>query len=202
MVNYFPYDYAPPTTAAQPFSTNVAVFPSPWSAGPQARPHRHQGLRRSQRPTRPRANLVFLIDTSGSMNEPNKLPLVKQSLSMLVDELDARRHGRDRHLCRQCRHRARADAGPPEGEDPRGHRQPRRRRQHRRRRGHPPGLRRWPKANFDSEGRQPRDPGDRRRLQRRHHRPGRAQGLSSSASAARACSSRCSASAWATTTTR
>jgi Ca-activated chloride channel family protein len=36
---------------------------------------------------RPRANLVFLIDTSGSMDEPNKLPLVKQSLMMLLDQL-------------------------------------------------------------------------------------------------------------------
>ena len=40
--------------------------------------------------TRPRANLVFLIDTSGSMQEPNKLPLVKRSLEMLLDELDPR----------------------------------------------------------------------------------------------------------------
>ena len=57
-----------------------------------------------------------------------------------------------------------------------GDRPARRRRQHRRRRGHPPGLcaRR---ANLDPERRQPRDPGDRRRLQRRHHQPGRAQGL-------------------------
>ncbi len=45
---------------------------------------------RCSRPTRPRANLVFLIDTSGSMNAPNKLPLVQQSLAMLLDELDAR----------------------------------------------------------------------------------------------------------------
>ncbi len=44
MINYFPYDYAAPRSAAQPFSTNVAVFPSPWSRGPQARPDRHQGL--------------------------------------------------------------------------------------------------------------------------------------------------------------
>ena len=50
MVNYFAYDYAAPKTAAQPFSTNVAVFPSPWSEGPQARPDRHQGLSRSSGP--------------------------------------------------------------------------------------------------------------------------------------------------------
>ena len=64
-----------------------------------------------ERATRPRANLVFLIDTSGSMQEPNKLPLVKQSLAMLVDELGPTDTRRDRHLCRLCRHGARADAG-------------------------------------------------------------------------------------------
>jgi Ca-activated chloride channel family protein len=42
-----------------------------------------------QAATRPRANLVFLIDTSGSMDAPNRLPLVKQSLAMLVGQLDA-----------------------------------------------------------------------------------------------------------------
>jgi len=87
LVNYFPYDYAAPTSTAQPFSTNVAVFPSPWTAG---RKLVRIGIRGYdvQRATRPRANLVFLIDTSGSMNEPNKLPLVKQSLNLLLDSLD------------------------------------------------------------------------------------------------------------------
>jgi Ca-activated chloride channel family protein len=86
LVNYFPYGYAPPRSAAEPFSTNVAVFPSPWSAG---RKLVRIGIRgyAIQRATRPRANLVFLIDTSGSMNEPNKLPLVQQSLGMLLDQL-------------------------------------------------------------------------------------------------------------------
>ena len=39
---------------------------------------------------RPRSNLVFLVDTSGSMNAANKLPLVQRSLNMLLDELDER----------------------------------------------------------------------------------------------------------------
>jgi Ca-activated chloride channel family protein len=88
MVNYFPYSYAAPRSAEQPFTTNVAVFPSPFAAG---RKLVRIGIRgyAIQRATRPRANLVFLIDTSGSMNEPNKLPLVKQSLEMLLDQLDA-----------------------------------------------------------------------------------------------------------------
>ena len=89
MVNYFAYDYAPPKTTAQPFSTNVAVFPSPWSAGRKLVRIGIKGYS-VQRATRPRANLVFLIDTSGSMNSPDKLPLVQRSLNMLLDELDER----------------------------------------------------------------------------------------------------------------
>ena len=89
MVNYFTYDYAPPKTTAQPFSTNVAVFPSPWSAGRKLVRIGIKGYS-VQRSTRPRANLVFLIDTSGSMNSPDKLPLVQRSLNMLLDELDER----------------------------------------------------------------------------------------------------------------
>ena len=89
MVNYFNYDYAPPTSTAQPFSTNVAVFPSPWSAGRKLVRIGIKGYT-VQKSTRPRANLVFLVDTSGSMNAPNKLPLVQRSLNMLLEELDER----------------------------------------------------------------------------------------------------------------
>jgi Ca-activated chloride channel homolog len=89
LVNYFPYDYAAPPRAEQPFSTSVAVFPSPWSPGRKLVRIGIKGYS-VRRETRPRANLVFLIDTSGSMQEPNKLPLVKQSLSLLLDELDPR----------------------------------------------------------------------------------------------------------------
>ena len=89
MVNYFNYDYAPPTSTAQPFSTNVAVFPSPWSPGRKLVRIGIKGYT-VQKATRPRANLVFLIDVSGSMNAPNKLPLVQRSLNMLLEELDER----------------------------------------------------------------------------------------------------------------
>jgi len=91
MINYFPYSYASPKTAASPFTTNVATFPSPWTAGRKIVRIGIKGYA-VQRDTRPRANLVFLIDTSGSMNASNKLPLVKQSLSMLLDQLDANDH--------------------------------------------------------------------------------------------------------------
>ncbi|MET1110398.1 MAG: VWA domain-containing protein [Allosphingosinicella sp.] len=86
MINYFPYDYAPPESAEQPFSSHVAVFPSPWSPGRKLVRIGIKGYA-VERETRPRANLVFLIDTSGSMTDANKLPLVRQSLSMLLDQL-------------------------------------------------------------------------------------------------------------------
>jgi Ca-activated chloride channel family protein len=86
LVNYFPYDYAPPRSTEQPFSTNVSVFPSPWSDGRKLVRIGIKGYSVA-RASRPHANLVFLIDTSGSMQEPNKLPLVQKSLRMLVDEL-------------------------------------------------------------------------------------------------------------------
>ncbi len=88
MINYFPYGYAAPRSAQQPFSTNIAVLPSPWTVGRKLVRIGIKGYA-VQRASRPRANLVFLIDTSGSMNAPNRLPLVKQSLAMLVDQLDA-----------------------------------------------------------------------------------------------------------------
>ena len=86
MVNYFPYDYAGPTGKAEPFSTNVSVMPSPWSPGRKLVRIGIKGYS-VHKAIRPHANLVFLIDTSGSMQEPNKLPLVKKSLEMLLDEL-------------------------------------------------------------------------------------------------------------------
>jgi Ca-activated chloride channel homolog len=135
MVNYFHYDYAPPQTTAQPFSTNVAVFPSPWSQGRKLVRIGIKGYA-VRHAARPHANLVFLVDTSGSMNEPNKLPLVKKALSMLLDELDAR----DTVAIVTYAGSAGADAGRPEAEDPSRHREPRCRRQHGRRGRHPPGL--------------------------------------------------------------
>ena len=90
--------------AEQPFSTNVAVMPSPWSPGRKLVRIGIKGYA-VQPATRPRANLVFLIDTSGSMEEPNKLPLVKQSLAHAARRAAARRHGLDRHLCRVRRAR-------------------------------------------------------------------------------------------------
>jgi Ca-activated chloride channel family protein len=86
MINYFPYDYAGPADRAEPFKTTASVFPAPWNPD-----HRllHIGIKgfSLNGEEKPRSNLVFLIDTSGSMNEPNKLPLLQNAMKMLVETL-------------------------------------------------------------------------------------------------------------------
>ena len=86
MVNYFDYTYALPDNRAQPFRPTVQVYQTPWNPDTQIV---HIGIKGFdiQRNERPSANLVFLLDVSGSMDEPNKLPLVKKSMRMLVNEL-------------------------------------------------------------------------------------------------------------------
>ncbi|MBB4360256.1 Ca-activated chloride channel family protein [Bradyrhizobium sp. CIR18] len=86
LINYFPYAYEAPASASEPFRANVAVFPNPWAEGRKLIRIGVKGYA-LQQTNRPRANLVFLIDTSGSMQPQNRLPLVKQSLAMLVTQL-------------------------------------------------------------------------------------------------------------------
>jgi Ca-activated chloride channel homolog len=86
MINYFNYDYAPPEAAEVPFQPTVTVLPSLWNPDHQLVLIAIQGYE-LQSAERPRANLVFLIDVSGSMGSPDKLPLVKNSLKMLLDNL-------------------------------------------------------------------------------------------------------------------
>jgi Ca-activated chloride channel family protein len=86
LINYFPYAYEAPASASEPFRANVAVFPNPWAEGRKLIRIGVKGYA-LQQTSRPRANLVFLIDTSGSMGPLNRLPLVKQSLSMLLTQL-------------------------------------------------------------------------------------------------------------------
>jgi Ca-activated chloride channel family protein len=86
LINYFPYAYEAPASADEPFRANVAVFPNPWAEGRKLIRIGVKGYALHQT-NRPRANLVFLIDTSGSMAPQNRLPLVKQSLSMLLTQL-------------------------------------------------------------------------------------------------------------------
>lgn len=85
LINYFDYDYPEPT-GDEPFAIVTALSEAPWNrrhrlalVGLQAK-----HLDASQTPPR---NLVFLIDVSGSMQAPNKLPLVKESLALLARNL-------------------------------------------------------------------------------------------------------------------
>jgi Ca-activated chloride channel family protein len=88
LVNYFRYAY-PPATGADPFSTSTEVATCPWQ-----KDHLlvRIGLRGRDIPVfeRPASNLVFLIDVSGSMDQPNKLPLLVRSMKLLVEQLDRR----------------------------------------------------------------------------------------------------------------
>lgn len=86
MINYFDYDYALPRSQSEPFAMHVNVTPNPWNENTQLMHVGVQGFEIDEA-ERPRANLVFLIDVSGSMNQPNKLPLAVQAMHMLVDEL-------------------------------------------------------------------------------------------------------------------
>jgi len=88
MINYFDYGYDVPKSKKEPFKPTVAVYPSPWNKG---RKLLHIGIKGHDitRYAKPRSNLVFLMDVSGSMAQPDKLPLLKNSFRMLVDNLDA-----------------------------------------------------------------------------------------------------------------
>ncbi|MBM3416942.1 MAG: VWA domain-containing protein [Bacteroidetes bacterium] len=85
MINYFDYVYPKPQNG-EPFTVNTEISECPWN--PQ---HKlvHIGLQGKEIPADnlPPSNMVFLVDVSGSMDEPNKLPLVQASMNMLVDQL-------------------------------------------------------------------------------------------------------------------
>ncbi len=86
MVNYFSYEYPLPKDASRPFEPTVTLMPSPWNPTNQLLHIAIKGY--DVLPAqRPRANLVFLIDTSGSMAPEDRLPLLKNSFKLLVDTL-------------------------------------------------------------------------------------------------------------------
>jgi len=85
MVNYFDYDYPLPT-GGDPFSVNVEVANCPWNGEHLLARIGIKG-QEFDPDERPPANLVFLIDVSGSMRPPNKLPLLKRAMELLVQEL-------------------------------------------------------------------------------------------------------------------
>jgi Ca-activated chloride channel family protein len=90
MVNYFHYTYPQPD-GEDPFSINTEISTAPWN-------EKHKlvliGLQGKTIPTEklPPSNLVFLIDVSGSMSDPNKLPLLKSSFKLLVQQLREQDH--------------------------------------------------------------------------------------------------------------
>ena len=84
LINYFPYRYPLPEKRQTPFQPTVTVLPSPWNP---ANKLVHIAVKGYDvvRTQRPRANLVLLIDTSGSMAPDDRLPLLKSAFRMLVD---------------------------------------------------------------------------------------------------------------------
>jgi Ca-activated chloride channel family protein len=88
LINYFDYEHPKPE-GSDPFGVDVEVAECPWQPA-----HRLARItlaaRREARADYPGSNLVFLLDVSGSMQPPNKLPLLQKALGLLVDQLDAR----------------------------------------------------------------------------------------------------------------
>ena len=86
LVNYFAYDYVPPESTETPFAAHVSLMPAPWNDATRLL---HIGIKGYEfvPEVRPPANLVFLIDSSGSMDHPNKLPLLVNSLKLLLGAL-------------------------------------------------------------------------------------------------------------------
>ncbi len=86
LINYFPYDYPAPDAGEAPFRPSVSTMTTPWNPDTQLVHIALQGQMPAVE-TRPPLNLVFLIDTSGSMNDPVKLPLLRQSFMLMLDQL-------------------------------------------------------------------------------------------------------------------
>jgi Ca-activated chloride channel family protein len=89
MLNYFRYDYPAPQDRSRPFSVTSDMTTTPWNAETRLL---RIGLRGYDLPRRerPAANLVFLVDVSGSMSSIDKLPLVQCSLALLADRIGPR----------------------------------------------------------------------------------------------------------------
>ena len=87
-INYFDYGHPAPQSRETPFRVTTELAPAPWNGKRQLL---MIGIKGYDMPkaTLPPSNLVFLIDTSGSMDQPNKLPLLKQAFAQLVPQLRA-----------------------------------------------------------------------------------------------------------------
>ncbi|MGX9117995.1 YfbK domain-containing protein [Mesorhizobium sp. BHbsci] len=86
MINYFPYDWKGPDSASTPFNSTVSVMPTPWNEHTRLMHVAIKGFE-AKPAEQPKANLVFLIDVSGSMNEQDKLPLLQSAFRLLVNRL-------------------------------------------------------------------------------------------------------------------
>ena len=87
-INYFGYGHPAPASRATPFRVSTELAPAPWNAKRQLLMIGIKGYD-VPKATLPASNLVFLIDTSGSMDQPNKLPLLKLAFAQLVPQLRA-----------------------------------------------------------------------------------------------------------------
>ncbi|MDR2571587.1 MAG: VWA domain-containing protein [Oscillospiraceae bacterium] len=88
LINYFDYDYPAPAPGSEhPFSIITEINPAPWAPGHLLAKIGIQG-KRLQNTEEIANNVVFLIDVSGSMNRPNRLPLVIESMKLLVEQLN------------------------------------------------------------------------------------------------------------------
>ena len=85
LINYFDYTYPQPTDA-HPFATEVTLMPSPFNAG---RDLMHIGIQGKDidRAARPPINLTLLVDVSGSMRSEDKLPLARQAMKLMMEEM-------------------------------------------------------------------------------------------------------------------
>ena len=86
LINYFDYTYPQPEKGADPFSTSVNLMPSPFNAGRELMQIGIQG-RDIDRDARPPINLTLLMDVSGSMFSEDKLPLAKQAIKLMLEEM-------------------------------------------------------------------------------------------------------------------
>jgi Ca-activated chloride channel family protein len=91
MLNYFRYNYPAPEDRARPFTVSTDMTTTPWNANTRLLRVGLRGYDVARR-ERPAANLVFLVDVSGSMNTADKLPLVQCSLAILASRLNRRDH--------------------------------------------------------------------------------------------------------------
>ena len=88
-INYFDYEYPAPRNRKQPFMVETEIAPTPWNSNTHLLRIGIQGYEVPKQEL-PCSNLVFLIDVSGSMHSPDKLPLLRQALGMLTQNLSAR----------------------------------------------------------------------------------------------------------------